>query len=140
MWLLVVSRSIDYWLGLSPRVNPIALVDVEVCLWHTIMCNSLSSTWKSRSDSGEHWKGGAPFLGALERGAPFFIPSVFSQHFVSLMNAQWWRKSKSPKCATPSTPNNSKSSSMPLHAFPLEILPPSSAISSLPTEPSLRPT
>ena len=47
---------------------------------HTIMCNSLSSTWKSRSDSGEHWKGGAPFLGALEGGAPFFIPSVFSQH------------------------------------------------------------
>ena len=47
---------------------------------HTIMCNSLGSTWKSRSDSGEHWKGGAPFLGALEGGAPFCIPSVFSQH------------------------------------------------------------
>ena len=46
---------------------------------HTIMCNSLSSTWKSRSDSGELWKGGAPFLGALEGGAPFCIPSVFSQ-------------------------------------------------------------
>ena len=43
------------------------------------MCNSLSSTWKSRSDSGEHWKGGALFLGALEGGAPLCIPSVFSQ-------------------------------------------------------------
>ena len=47
------------------------------------MCNSLSSTWKSRSDSGEHWKGGAPFLGVLEGGAPSSIPSVFSQHTLS---------------------------------------------------------
>ena len=46
---------------------------------HTIMCNSLGSTWKSRSGSGEHWKGGAPFLGALEGGAPFCIPPVFYQ-------------------------------------------------------------
>ena len=46
------------------------------------MCNSLGSTCKSRSDSGEHWKGGAPFLGALEGGAPFCIPSVFSQQLV----------------------------------------------------------
>ena len=29
MWLLVVSRSSDYWLGLSPRVTHIALV----CPW-----------------------------------------------------------------------------------------------------------
>ena len=26
------------------------------------MWNSLGSTWKSRSDSGEHWKGAPPFL------------------------------------------------------------------------------
>ena len=50
---------------------------------HTVMCNSLGSTWKSRSDSGEHWKGGAPFLGALEGGAPFCFPSVFFQHTLS---------------------------------------------------------
>ena len=43
------------------------------------MCKSLGSTWKSRSDSREHWKGGDPFFGALEGGAPFCIPSVFSQ-------------------------------------------------------------
>ena len=29
---------------------------------HTVMWNSLGSTWKSRSDSGEHWKGAPPFL------------------------------------------------------------------------------
>ena len=29
---------------------------------HTIMCNSLGSTWKWRSDSGEHWKGAPPFV------------------------------------------------------------------------------
>ena len=29
---------------------------------HTIMWNSLGSTWKSRSDSGEHWKGAPPFV------------------------------------------------------------------------------
>ena len=32
MWLLVVSRSSDYWLGISPHETLIALVDVEVCL------------------------------------------------------------------------------------------------------------
>ena len=47
------------------------------------MCNASSSTWKSRSDSGEHWKRGAPFLGALEGGAPFCIPSVFSQQNIT---------------------------------------------------------
>ena len=47
------------------------------------MCNLLSSTWKSRSDSGEHWKGGAPLLGALEGGAPFCILSVFIQQTLS---------------------------------------------------------
>ena len=29
---------------------------------HTIMWNSLCSTLKSRSDSGEHWKGATPFV------------------------------------------------------------------------------
>ena len=29
---------------------------------HTIMWNSLGSTWKSRSDSREHWKGAPPFV------------------------------------------------------------------------------
>ena len=47
------------------------------------MCNSLGFTWKSRFDSGKHWKGGAPFLVALEGGAPFCIPPVFSQHTLS---------------------------------------------------------
>ena len=29
---------------------------------HTIMWNSLGFTWKSRSDSEEHWKGAPPFV------------------------------------------------------------------------------
>ena len=32
MWLLVVSRSSDYWLGISPPVTLTALVEVDVCL------------------------------------------------------------------------------------------------------------
>ena len=40
---------------------------------HTIMWNSLGSTWKSRSNCG----------GALEGGASFCILPVFSQHTLS---------------------------------------------------------
>ena len=39
---------------------------------HTIMCNSLGSTWKSRSDSGEHCKG-APHSWEHWKGAPPFV-------------------------------------------------------------------
>ena len=59
---------------------------------HTIMCNSLGSTWKSRSDSGEHWMGGAPFLGALEGGAPFLsrqcFPNIIANKTVDIVFKQ----------------------------------------------------
>ena len=31
MWLLVVSRSSDYWLGIPPRLHVTALMEVKVC-------------------------------------------------------------------------------------------------------------
>ena len=39
---------------------------------HTIMCNLLGSTWKSRSDYGEHWKG-AHHSWEHWKGAPPFV-------------------------------------------------------------------
>ena len=39
---------------------------------HTIMWNSLGSTWNSRSDSGEHWKG-VPHSWEHWKGAPPFV-------------------------------------------------------------------
>ena len=77
MWILVVSLSSDYWLGISPRVTLIALVDVEVCLgiplcvtcW--VPCGSpgliLGSTGRGRL-----------ILGSTGRGRPLLYPvSVF---------------------------------------------------------------
>ena len=82
MWLLVVSRSSDYWLGISQLVIPIALVDVEVCLG----IPSCGNHWVPRGSRGlilGSTGRGAPFWGALEGGAPFCIPPVFSQHMSS---------------------------------------------------------
>ena len=72
MWLLVVSRSSDYWLGLSPRVTPVALVDVEVCLGIPLCVTRrvprgsrgliLGSTGKGAPHSLEHWKGAPLFV------------------------------------------------------------------------------
>ena len=67
MWLLVVSRSSDYWLGLSPHVNLIALVDVEVCLG----IPSCVTRWVPRGSRGL-------ILGSTGRGRPLLYPaSVF---------------------------------------------------------------
>ena len=80
MWLLVVSQSSDYWLGISLRVTLIALVDVKVCLgipscvtrWvlHVSRGLILGSTGKGR-----------PILGSTGRGRPLLYPaSVFPTH------------------------------------------------------------
>ena len=72
MWLLVVSRSSDYWLGLPPRVTPIALVDVKVCLGIPLCVTCrvprgsrgliLGSTGRGAPHSWEHWKGASLFV------------------------------------------------------------------------------
>ena len=70
MWLLVVSRSSDYWLGISPRITPIALVDVEVCLG----IPSCGTHWVPRGSRGL-------ILGGTGRGRPLLYPaSVFPTH------------------------------------------------------------
>ena len=59
MWLLVVSLSSDYWLGLSPRETLIALVDVEVYLG----IPSCVTRWVPRGSCGL-------ILGSTGRGRP----------------------------------------------------------------------
>ena len=91
MWLLVVSRSSDYWLGLSPCITPIALVDVEVCLGiplcvtHWVPRGSrgliLGSTGRGASHSWEYWK-----------GAPLFVsrqcfPNIQDMYVVNTVSA-----------------------------------------------------
>ena len=77
MWLLVVSRSSDYWLGLSPHVTPIALGDVEVCLGIPLCVTRRVHV------EVEVWfwgalEGGRPIFGSTGRGRPFLYPvSVF---------------------------------------------------------------
>ena len=67
MWLLVVSRSSDYWLGISPRVILIALVEVKVCLG----IPSCGTRWVPRGSRGL-------ILGSTGRGCPLLYPaSVF---------------------------------------------------------------
>ena len=48
MWLLVVCRSSDYWLGIPPRVNAIAFVEVEDCLG----IPSCGTRWVPRGSRG----------------------------------------------------------------------------------------
>ena len=67
MWLLVVSRSSDYWLCISPRVTLKALVDVEVCLG----IPSCVTRWVPCGSRGL-------ILGSTGRGRPLLYPaSVF---------------------------------------------------------------
>ena len=67
MWLRVVSRSSDYWLGISPHVSLIALVEVEVCLG----IPSCGTCWVPRGSRGM-------ILGSTGRGSPLLYPaSVF---------------------------------------------------------------
>ena len=77
MWLLVVSRSSDYWLGISPRVTLIALVDVEVCL----CIPSCVTRWVPRGSRGlilGSTGRGRPILGSTGRGRSLLYPaSVF---------------------------------------------------------------
>ena len=72
MWLLVVSQSSDYWLGISPRVTLVTLVDVEVCLGIPLCVTRwvprgsrgliLGITGRGAPHSCEHWKGGPLFV------------------------------------------------------------------------------
>ena len=85
MWLLVVSRSIDYWLGISAHVTHIALVEVEVCLG----IPSCGTRWVPRGSRGlilGSTGRGRPILGSTGRGSPLLYPaSVFPTHpFISL--------------------------------------------------------
>ena len=71
MWLLVVSRSRDYWLRISPSATRIALVDVKVCLgiplcvtrWVPRVSRGLilGSTGRGAPHYWEHWKGAPLF-------------------------------------------------------------------------------
>ena len=77
MWLLIVSRSSDYWLGISRTGTLIALVDVEVCLG----IPSCVTRWVPRGSRGlilgSHGRG-RPILGSTGRGRPLLYPaSVF---------------------------------------------------------------
>ena len=80
MWLLVVSRSRDYWIGSSPRATLIAIVDVEVCLG----IPSYGTRWVPRRSRGlilGSTGRGRPILGSTGRGRPLLYPaSVFPTH------------------------------------------------------------
>ena len=77
MWLLVISLSSDYWLGIPPRVNLISLVEVEVCLG----IPSCGTRWVLRGSRGlilGSTGRGRPILGSTGRGCPLLYPaSVF---------------------------------------------------------------
>ena len=77
MWLLVVCRSSDYWLGIHPRATTIALVEVKVCLG----IPSCGTRLVPRGSRGL-------ILGSTGKGLPLLYPaSVFptdmSSHIVA---------------------------------------------------------
>ena len=77
MWLLVVYRSSDYWLGISARVTLTALVDVEVCLGIS-SCVTRSVPRGSRGLIIGSTGRGRPIIGSTGRGRPLLYPaSVF---------------------------------------------------------------
>ena len=80
MWLLVVSRSSDYWLGISLHESLLALVDVKVCLG----IPSCGTRWVPRGSRGlilGSTGRGRPILGSTGRGRPVLYPtSVFPTH------------------------------------------------------------
>ena len=65
MWLLVVSRSSNYWLGMSPPITLLALVDVKVCLGKP----SCVTRWVPRGSRGL-------ILGSTGRGRPLLYPAI----------------------------------------------------------------
>ena len=71
MWLLVVCRTSDYWLGTPPPVTLMVLVEVEV--W------SVSLSWGTRCvPRGSQ----GLILGSTGRGRPRLYPaSVFPTHY-----------------------------------------------------------
>ena len=77
MWLLVVFRSSDYWLGMSPRVTLIALVDIKVCLGMpscVTRCVPRGIRGLILGSTGR----GRPIMGSTGRGRPLLYPaSVF---------------------------------------------------------------
>ena len=82
MWLLVVSRSSDYWLCISPHVTLTAIVNDEVCLGIPLCV----TRWVPRGSRGlilGALEGGRHILGSTGRGRPFLYPvSVFLTAFV----------------------------------------------------------
>ena len=72
MWLLVVCRASDYWLGTLQRVTLIVIVENEVWL----VTPSRGTRCVPRGSRGL-------ILGSTGRGTPVCIPSVFSQHTLS---------------------------------------------------------
>ena len=77
MWLLVLSRSRNYWLGISPHVTVVALVDVKVFLG----IPSCGTHWVPRGSRGlilGSTGRGRRILGSIGRGRPLLYPaSVF---------------------------------------------------------------
>ena len=75
MWLLVVSRSSDYWLCRSPHATLTSLVDVEVCLGIPL-CISVHDTHVVNT------------VGPV-------VPEVPDQKVSLLFRGLWWR---GPRC------------------------------------------
>ena len=81
MWLLFVSRSSDYWLGIFHGETPRALVDVKVCLG----IPSCVPRWVTRGSRGlilGSTGRGRPILGSTGRGPP---PVVSRQCFPNIL-------------------------------------------------------
>ena len=84
MWLLVVSRSSDYWLGISLSISDIALVDVKVCLG----IPSCGTRWVPRVSRGlilGSTGRGRPILGSTGRGCPLLYPASVFPTFIQLL-------------------------------------------------------
>ena len=80
MWLLVVSRSSNYWLGISPHVTLIALVDVEVYLSNATLGTG-TSPYSSKDVHTGFSMGGTSMSGCFSNrtstiGHPFFSALV----------------------------------------------------------------
>ena len=82
MWLIVVSRSSGYWLGMSHCVTHRTLVDVEVCLGIPLCV----TRWVPCGSRGL-------ILGSTGRGAPLFVSrQCFPNTLLDVPNSYWMQK------------------------------------------------
>ena len=84
MWLLVVFRSSDYWLGISPLTPHIVLVNVKVCLG----IPSCVTRWVPRGSGGlilGSTGRGRLILGSTGRGRPLLYPASIFPTFITLV-------------------------------------------------------